>query len=141
VAVGFVDLGILLAADLEAGSKPLRFIGIERSTYAVAKTNVIWELLKHTPSSGLERKQYLHSIIQVWFSSAWSFATLKAVRAALTRLCIMEKSFHPEVRRLLEHWLNAPTFSLKNPIRSMPRPVRTAVLQYVAWDRSTIESQ
>ena len=58
VAVGFVDLGILFAAVLSdpPPSKcdgPLHFLGIDMSAYAVAKTQVVWELLKQTPSGPL----------------------------------------------------------------------------------------
>jgi hypothetical protein len=113
VAVGFVDLGILMAADLQDGDSPLRFIGVDQSSFAVAKTLVIWELLKHTPDSSQERDQHLVGIMQVWFSSTWTAYTQTAVRAALATLCSSGARYHPEVNSILEHWLSAPTMSLK----------------------------
>ena len=55
VGVGFVDLEMLLAADLRdppsnAHSGPLPFLGVESSPYQVAKTAVIWEMVKQAPS-------------------------------------------------------------------------------------------
>lgn len=113
IAVGFVDLGILMAADLENGDTPLRFIGIDRSSFAVAKTLVIWEMLKQTPITSPERNQHLVGIMQVWFSSTWTAKTETAVRAALATLCSSRASYHPEVCSILEHWLAAPTISLE----------------------------
>lgn len=48
VAIGFVDLGILFAGTLRGnqGDPPLHFLGIEMSCYAVAKTHVVWQMLK-----------------------------------------------------------------------------------------------
>lgn len=119
VAVGFVDLGILLAASLEEApdgqSGPLRFLGVEMCSYSVAKTYVIWEMLKQTPVSAQDRKGHMRSIAQVWFSTTWDEGTAGAVKSALTSLCANSKQmeYHPEVKKLLEHWFNAPLISLK----------------------------
>lgn len=119
VAVGFVDLGVLLAASLEEApegqSGPLRFLGIEMCSYSVAKTYVIWEMLKQTPVSTQDRKGHIRSIAQVWFSSTWDEWTADATKSALTSLCARSKqmAYHPEVEKLLEHWCNAPLISLE----------------------------
>jgi hypothetical protein len=115
VAVGFVDLGLLMTADLLPGDDPLRFIGIERSAFAVAKTHVIWEMLKQIPVtlSISQRDPFLVSVMQVWFSSTWTRETEKRARAALSSLCSSATSYHPEVKQLLDHWLIAPTMPLK----------------------------
>lgn len=116
VAVGFVDLGILFASELheppENCSGPLRFIGVECSAYSVAKTHVIWEMLKQTPTSGQERQNHLRSIMQVWFSATWSEGTEKAVRSALLVLTAPGKSYPPVVSEMLFYWKNASTLSL-----------------------------
>lgn len=107
-----MDLGILLAADLAPGQGPLSFYGVERSTYAVAKTYVIWEMLKDTPISSSSRDTQLLSIIQVWFSSTWTKDTERAVRNSLNKLCLLKNVYEREVEAILMHWLNAPTMSL-----------------------------
>lgn len=111
VAVGFVDLGILFAAFLssppEGREGPLHFFGVEMSAYSVAKTLVIWEMLKQTPTATKDRKNHIRSIAQVWFSTTWSKGTSGATKAALQSLSNASKSssYHPEVKALLDHWL------------------------------------
>jgi hypothetical protein len=118
VAVGFVDLGILFAADLSGPPNkcdgPLHFLGIDMSAYAVAKTHVLWELLKQTPSGSPQRQDHLRRIMQVWYSSTWGEGTECAVKAALSALCSSKKSFLPSVRELLNHWAGKPEFPLKS---------------------------
>jgi hypothetical protein len=117
-AVGFVDLGILFAADLSGPPKncdgPLHFLGIEVGAYAVAKTHVLWELLKQTPSRSSQRQDHLRRIMQVWYSATWGKGTAGAVKAALSALCSSKKSFHPNVRELLDHWAGVSSFPLKS---------------------------
>jgi hypothetical protein len=117
VAIGFVDLGLLLAADLAPGNGPLRFLGVERSAFAVAKARVVWELLLQTPSTPPERERHLYSVMQVWYSSTWTSDTEKRVKKVLRSLRLTEQSHHPEVQRLFEHWYNAPTMPLEKARR------------------------
>lgn len=85
VAVGFLDLNnlatsvLLWPSDPEPRSSdgPLAWVGYE-SSYAVAKTLAIAELLKMNAPSD--------SVLQVWFSSAWSCDTLAYFRKALSQL-------------------------------------------------------
>lgn len=116
VAVGFVDLGLLLASTLQNPPKgregPLHFLGIEMSAYAVAKTHVIWEMLKQTPSSEAHRDDHIRSIMQVWFSSTWEEKTETAVNAALAVLISSKRNYHCDVLELLNHWANASSFPL-----------------------------
>ena len=117
VAAGFVDLGILLAADLDASSShhrgPLRFVGFERSAYAVAKTLVIWEMIalieRPTPASALTR-----AVLQVWFSTTWTLQTSTifkaAVRGALHRY---QGRSTDDVRAILGHWAASPGVTLQ----------------------------
>jgi hypothetical protein len=104
VAVGFVDLGILLAADIRPGStrngNQLRFVGVERSAFCVAKTHVVWELIRESArategnSSGL-----IDSIVQVWYSSTWTSDTEVAVKKALDVLCRSDRAYNVDVRK------------------------------------------
>lgn len=119
VAVGFVDLGMLFAANLQESSEdpdePLRFIGIEMSAYSVAKAHVIWEMLVHTPPpSSPQWAPHLRRIVQVWYSSTWGEGTFETVNDALVTLCGSHSTaYHPDVRELLEHWLQAPPLPLR----------------------------
>ena len=117
VAVGFVDLGILFAADLSEPPKnyegPLHFLGIEMSAYSIAKTHILWELLKQTPSDSPLRETHLRCIMQVWYSATWAHGTMNAVKAALSVLCSSERSYHPDVRAILDHWAAASSFTVE----------------------------
>lgn len=116
VAVGFVDLGLLLASTLHNPPKgregPLHFLGVEMSAYTVAKTHVIWEMLKQTHSSEAHHDDHIRSIMQVWFSSTWEEKTETAVNAALAVLTSSNRDYHCDVLELLNHWANAFPFPL-----------------------------
>ncbi|CAB9528467.1 expressed unknown protein [Seminavis robusta] len=121
VAVGFVDLGILFAATLEdklSGTRagPLRFLGIELSVYAVAKTLVIWEMFQQTPPlKTREGDKHCRAILQAWFSATWSGDTEKAVRAAIEAIVGRSSkhfSLNPEVKATLNHWSAASRMTL-----------------------------
>jgi hypothetical protein len=127
VAVGFVDLGMLFAADLKpshsrGSAEPLRFLGVDMSAYSIAKTHVVWELLRQAPSPResppQSRAKYLRQVLQVWYSASWGEGTFEAVKQALESLlsCSVQRSssYHPDVRDLLEHWLQAPILPLKD---------------------------
>ena len=126
VAVGFIDLGILLSANLhdppsDSHVGPLRFIGVEKSPYAVAKSLVLWEMMKNIPA-GKENSQkidYLpaiRSILQVWFSATWDHPTEGFVRRALIsiRSSAAWESLRPSVQTFLNHWEEAPTVSVSD---------------------------
>jgi len=116
-----VDLGILMVAELRPnkdwnGVDPLHFIGLERSPYTVAKTHVIWELIRQCASipQGDETARLIDSILQVWFSSTWTSDKELAVRKVLDILCQTERTYIDEVRQTLEHWKRAPVMPLKH---------------------------
>ena len=112
VGVGFVDLGVLLESDLHGPeTEKLTFVGVELSAYAVAKTLVIWEMLKQTPKHPQEQEKHIRMIGQVWFSSTWTQGTGKVVKQVLAKL-ISSSPTHPQVNHLLRHWYNAPTTPL-----------------------------
>ena len=135
VAVGFVDLGILFAAELSGPPSnqcdgPLHFLGIDMSAYAVAKTLVLWELLKQTPSgSPRELQDHLRRIMQVWYSATWGEGTTYAVKVALSVLCSSsssKNSFCPSVRELLHHWWAAVGKSGGFPLESARKELAAA---------------
>ncbi|GBB90310.1 hypothetical protein RclHR1_17200002 [Rhizophagus clarus] len=114
VAVGFVDLDLLLRAKMirnihsAAQPQPNKFIGYEGSVYAVAKTNVIKEMMIG--------KAPIRSIIEVWFSTVWTMETLKHFETAVNVVLQygnapnnkppnpMKNEIHPKVRSLISHW-------------------------------------
>jgi hypothetical protein len=118
VAVGFVDLGILMSSrltqDNNRNGQQLRFIVVERSAFTVAKTHVIWELIRECASVP-ERQNIglVNSIVQVWYSSTWTKDTELAVKRALNVLCRSDKSYDIQVRLTLEHWKSAPSMPLQ----------------------------
>lgn len=127
MAVGFVELGYLLTAELrdgktgagalqqlaalgsqlgDEGSSPeaLRFVGIESSPYAVAKSLVIWQMLKQTPAaSSVASSLHLVAVMQAWFSTTWVSGTRAAVESALSALRSSGEVYHDEVQGLLDH--------------------------------------
>jgi hypothetical protein len=117
VAVGFVDLDFLLRARIvqnkNSVKQPNKFIGYEGSVYAVAKTNVIKEMMVE--------KVPIRSIIEVWFSTVWTVETLKHFENAVKIVLKYEnapnnkpsnptkKELHPKVRSLISHWSKSVT--------------------------------
>jgi hypothetical protein len=112
VAVGFVDLDLLLRAKIVQNNfsvdRPNKFIGYEGSVYAVAKTNVIKEMMIG--------KAPIRSIIEVWFSTVWTKETLKYFENAVNIVLQYgnapnnkppnptKKEIHPKVKSLISHW-------------------------------------
>jgi hypothetical protein len=76
----------------------------------VAKTHVIWEMMKQTPATSPQH--HLRSIMQAWFSATWGQGTQDAMKTALDTLLSSEESFHPSVQEILTHWADAPPFPL-----------------------------
>jgi hypothetical protein len=119
VAVGFVDLDLLLRAKITQSKNSIeqshKFIGYEGSVYAVAKTNVIKEMMV--------KKAPIRSIIEVWFSSVWTTETLKHFEKAIKSVLRFgdapndgppnptKNELHPKVRSLISHWNK----SIKSP--------------------------
>ena len=151
VAVGFVDLGILLTMslldppttapvpvpmddkNLDMVHPPLHFVGVELSPYSVAKAHVIWELLKGSPSSSEHPVEHCSHILQVWFSTTWASGTESKVKDCLERLC-GPKSTHPDldpqVCEILEYWRDADMMPLE--------AVRGSYREYVTESKSSI---
>jgi hypothetical protein len=121
VAVGFVDLGILLdshfakAENKSQSSQTLLLRGIEANPFSVAKSLVLWDLMSTTGTKP-------SWVVQVWFSSVWSKCATKAFLAAARRLANFEcgkcpSNYHPEVISLIHHWACSKGVGLKKLIK------------------------
>ncbi|KAJ1461363.1 hypothetical protein M885DRAFT_611638 [Pelagophyceae sp. CCMP2097] len=107
-AVGFVDLGVLLRFKVSDKPGPMRepltFLGVERSAYCVAKTQVLWEMCKNGTEAEI--------VTQAWFSAGWHASTQTAFKKA-AKACVAQCTqagdafaWHQsrDVRVLLDHW-------------------------------------
>lgn len=131
VAMGFNDLQILLehvdvgmeptnqsSASSSSTSNdghvspavPMNFIGYDRSTYSIAKTLVIAQMLQQSAVTS-------HHIIEAWYSSTWNYETFMLFRFTCITLLkddayinqqqsIMSypNSAQEEIRQYLHHW-------------------------------------
>jgi len=131
VAVGFVDLGLLLEGTLQEPptnhSGPLHFVGVELSSYAVAKTMVVWEMLKQSPRDPAKKEDHMHFILQAWFSSTWSQGTARALNSAISALCTIKEKYHEEVQKLLRHWVGTASVSVANARREIAESTTDAL--------------
>ena len=118
VAVGFVDLGVLISCDINRDAPkghhgPLRVVGVELSTFAVAKSLVVWQMV--TQAAHSKYKTTAISVLQVWYSATWDSSTESAFRAAV-RVMRGQSAFYGndvEVSRILDHWASSKGVSLK----------------------------
>ena len=79
VSVGFADLQELcIGCFSEDGGLPVRWVGYDQSPFVIAKTMVLIEMLQGSINCDPI------SVIQVWYSAAWSHKTLTDFRTALT---------------------------------------------------------
>lgn len=112
MAIGFCDLGTLLTANIEIDSKnaaePIKFVGGDLSAYAVAKSNVIAQMMRMgcaTPS-----------IVEVWYSASWTTGTrddfMRAVNTVGHHDSIKQHGTE-EVRSYISHWVNAEPVDLE----------------------------
>jgi hypothetical protein len=98
VAVGFVDLSLLLWMELKERSiKPFLFVGFEANPFNVAKTLVVCAMLRMEPQANLD-----DAVLQVWYSSCWSLSTLEIFRLAVES--VKEYKEYLNVRKLLGEW-------------------------------------
>ncbi|GMH35288.1 hypothetical protein BSKO_03156 [Bryopsis sp. KO-2023] len=100
VGIGYVDLGVLLMANFVGNRRagPVNFVGFDLSPYAQAKASVMLQMMR--------RGDPTDAILQVGYSSGWSFSTLEAFDQAVYD--VIRIGYQPEsVFRLLEHWKSA----------------------------------
>ena len=126
VAVGFVDLGILLDCQLVLGNdshsdgvpSPLCFYGYDSSAYAVAKFSIVWEMITNGGSSVGPSE-----VVQVWFSAVWTKQATLAFLAAAKSVAQSGKH-HAEVDVLLKHWERSKGVSLQHALKERLLSVR-----------------
>ncbi|GIQ87615.1 hypothetical protein KIPB_009690 [Kipferlia bialata] len=110
VAVGFVDLSMLLFADIQEGEAEsegvLSFVGYEMCPYAVAKTMVLWHIITHWEWAS--QADHIDRVLQVWFSSAWEASTALAFQEAAALVLSSDADTTPAVRAILTHWADPP---------------------------------
>jgi hypothetical protein len=102
-----------------SNDKPMKFYGYDRSTYSIAKTLVIVQMLRQASVTP-------HHIVEAWYSSTWNYETLMLFRYTCMTLLqddtyrtnhydnnhhLPTSSFHScpknvqeEVRQYLHHW-------------------------------------
>ncbi|KAJ3038211.1 hypothetical protein HDV00_000883 [Rhizophlyctis rosea] len=107
LAVGFVDLSILLHSDIRKDAAPITFVGIDMCPYAIAKTAVI--------KSMLELRHEPEAIVQVWVSSGWDQLACQRFKEG-TESALAEITMGL-VRQILQHWKNAPAISVQTARR------------------------
>ena len=106
VACGYVDLSCLFVATLQEDPDfqgPLRFVGVEASPFAVAKTKVVARMC--------EMQLPTAAILEVWYSAAWSQVTLDLFRRALD--AVRGSSKDVRVLCFLDHWSTCELVPLK----------------------------
>lgn len=85
VAIGFCDLRQLTVCEIDTDSvhKPIHIVAIDMSAYAIAKSMVIFQMLKNHSIA-------CQSILEVWYSATWTQLTAKdfntGVNAALKEM-------------------------------------------------------
>ena len=104
VAFGFVDLGLLAVGKFIGlfDGVPFEFYGYEMSSYSVAKSLVIKQMLIEGCA--------VDSILQVWFSSVWSSKTEAQFKLCIQHL-LKEGKMSKETRNWIESW-SASSISL-----------------------------
>jgi len=116
VAVGFVDLGLLVDSPIIEAPEgsittSLRFHGFDSNHFAVAKSLVLWEMLK-APSMKPEW------VVQAWFSAVWSKRATNEFLAAAKRVWDNFASGDcTEVGVLVQHWAQSKGVGLKKLVR------------------------
>ncbi|KAJ3294372.1 hypothetical protein HDU76_006958, partial [Blyttiomyces sp. JEL0837] len=82
---------------------PVRWIGYDSSIYNTAKTKIILEMMK-------SRNARLEHIIQVWYSSTWSYLTSQQFHSTtrfITQSRPIEEFYDDPVMQLICHWRDA----------------------------------
>eukprot|EP00659_Diplonema_papillatum_P006603 gene6603-10102_t len=151
VAVGFNDLGCMTALCTETLKKEAEsqgavdFKGVDLNEFSIAKYLVIVEMLKlagDTPSTNVT----VSHVLQVWYSSTWTAATLTAFRLGVkhalkvyrdqTKLTANEKKAFPinkAVMIYLRLWIDAEPPSLAEARRLWMTRLERAATQRLTY--------
>ncbi|XP_057301462.1 uncharacterized protein LOC130635946 [Hydractinia symbiolongicarpus] len=95
VYIGFVDLLELMMGNFSGDGDKVRFVGIEQSEICVARSLIIYEMIK--------MKASYDAILEVWFSTGWSDKTLELFKAACCNL--LPTVQNKEVKELIQYWM------------------------------------
>jgi hypothetical protein len=123
VAVGFVDLALLLDCKFEVGNndtttEPITFYGYESSAYAIAKSLIVWDLLQNGDPDEVPSQ-----VVQVWYSAVWTKRTTNAFLAAAKRVLGADACsstltpLHPRVAVMIRHWSRSKGVGLKRTMK------------------------
>lgn len=102
VLINFVDCNVLLNGQLRRKDNgPIKIFGFDTSCYNVAKTSVVFTMMKLGAPA--------YSVAQVWFSSCWSKETLSHFKKAIEHLKISQaqeenEAVHHKVKFMISHW-------------------------------------
>ena len=105
IGVGVNDLRLLLDASIEEGAVGMRFVGIDLNDFAVARSLVITAMLRNSDIP-------VTHILQVWYSSTWSWETVSSFKQTLSVMEFPKKS--SRVKQLLEFWKSAEAPDLRS---------------------------
>ena len=112
VAVGFVDLSLLLDRDLDDhinAEQPLTLYGYDSSAYVVAKSLVMWDLMENCNLA-----EGPSHVVQVWYSAVWTKRSTNAFLAAAKRVHAQQSSIlQPDVAVIIRHWAQSKGVGLK----------------------------
>ena len=100
VAVGFVDNSIIMNSELLTPWNEMRqavkFVGIDMSPICVARSLIIYEMMKRDCSAD--------NIFELWYLSCISKATNENFKDTIKAI-LGEQQVQKEVEELLHHWL------------------------------------
>ncbi|CAH0475964.1 unnamed protein product [Peronospora belbahrii] len=85
---------------------PLRFVGFEMSEFAVAKCEVVAQMLASSDVS-------ISSVMEVWLSSTWECSTLKDFQKCVKMVLksLSGRKSNPKLMSYLSHWASVETIS------------------------------
>lgn len=128
IGVGVNDLRLLLDASIEEGAVGMRFVGIDLNDFAVARSLVITAMLRNSDIP-------VTHILQVWYSSTWSWETVSSFKQTLSVMEFPKES--SRVKQLLEFWKSAEAPDLRS---SRQKWLNYFVSEERKWDACTVAS-
>lgn len=112
VDIGFVDFGIVFDSigSLSFDGDPLTVVGYDAEPFCVAKSLVMLEIINDPTTTP-------RNVLEVWLSSLWSKATLRAFKKATKSLTnIGQVAIDPRVRSILKFWESSLKISRKSAL-------------------------
>ena len=102
VSIGCADFSQLLFGKLDNkdSSDPLVFIGIDSSVVSIARCWILYQMIRN--------KVNPRSILQVWFSSAWTDEAQKDFLQSVEELvAVKDTNIKENIKELLNYWLKS----------------------------------